>query len=350
MVQNDGTLYLALQRARARLEEHRRNALRHSAQHGINESEAPQSILDEENASALPNEAMVDLGTPALLANDSTSADLSRGAEHLSSYAAYSAWCRAALPNIDCAPVDHIEASSTIEAVPMAADSYDAAWLPAENDEQLEDPSELVPDDQPSIEGPLSSYANFIARYNVVGPSPVACAEVDELETSSASPDELGTPAGDPPDTRADIGQREAAAEVSRKEARSRNDAKAGEVSRPERVVPVTVFVSAVDVMRALGCSRSKAYEHLRRAAGRKPGLRSLLRVSVEVWESYVTEEFGCDSTSEGRRGGAGSTIRRETGSGRARTARTRAPQTPSHASSNATPRIRITLPRVKRR
>jgi hypothetical protein len=35
----------------------------------------------------------------------------------------------------------------------------------------------------------------------------------------------------------------------------------------------VTVFVSAQEVRRAPGCSRSLAYEHLRRAAGRgRPG------------------------------------------------------------------------------
>ncbi len=32
----------------------------------------------------------------------------------------------------------------------------------------------------------------------------------------------------------------------------------------------VTVFVSAQEVRRALGCSRSLAYEHLRRTAGRE--------------------------------------------------------------------------------
>ncbi len=45
----------------------------------------------------------------------------------------------------------------------------------------------------------------------------------------------------------------------------------------------VTVFVSAQEVRRALGCSRSLAYEHLRRAAGPEPGSRGLLRVPLDV-------------------------------------------------------------------
>ncbi len=54
------------------------------------------------------------------------------------------------------------------------------------------------------------------------------------------------------------------------------------------RVLPITVFVSAADVMRALGCSKTVAYEHLRRAARRAPGTRGLLRVPVAVWEDYL--------------------------------------------------------------
>jgi hypothetical protein len=40
-------------------------------------------------------------------------------------------------------------------------------------------------------------------------------------------------------------------------------------VTAERRFKLVTVWVSATDVRRALGCSRSLAYEHLRRAAGR---------------------------------------------------------------------------------
>ena len=59
------------------------------------------------------------------------------------------------------------------------------------------------------------------------------------------------------------------------------------------RVLPITVFVSASDVMQALGCSRSLAYEHLRAAAGRPPGTRGLLRVPVAVWEDYWRGQRG---------------------------------------------------------
>lgn len=45
--------------------------------------------------------------------------------------------------------------------------------------------------------------------------------------------------------------------------------------ARPtRRQVGATVFVSAADVMAALGVPRSTAYEHLRRAAGRAHGPR----------------------------------------------------------------------------
>ena len=52
------------------------------------------------------------------------------------------------------------------------------------------------------------------------------------------------------------------------------------------------------EAMQALGCSRSTAYEHLRRAAGRIEATGRLLRVPVEVWEHYVKENFSCSSTS----------------------------------------------------
>ena len=57
-------------------------------------------------------------------------------------------------------------------------------------------------------------------------------------------------------------------------------------------VVQLTRFVDAEDVTRALGCSRSTAYEHLRRAARRQQGERGLLRVPVTVWERYAAERF----------------------------------------------------------
>jgi hypothetical protein len=58
------------------------------------------------------------------------------------------------------------------------------------------------------------------------------------------------------------------------------------------RVLPIAVYVSAEDVRAALGCSRSLAYWHLARAAGREPGARGLLRVSVATWENYARKTF----------------------------------------------------------
>ncbi len=51
------------------------------------------------------------------------------------------------------------------------------------------------------------------------------------------------------------------------------------------REVVMTAFIRAKDVQRALGCSRSLAYEHLRRAAGRTGDQLGLLRVSASDWE-----------------------------------------------------------------
>jgi hypothetical protein len=64
------------------------------------------------------------------------------------------------------------------------------------------------------------------------------------------------------------------------------------------RVLPITVFVSVDDVVAALGCSRSTAYEHLRRAARREAGARGLLRVPVAVWEDYLRETNGAPRLS----------------------------------------------------
>lgn len=59
------------------------------------------------------------------------------------------------------------------------------------------------------------------------------------------------------------------------------------------RVLPLTVWVAADDVQRALGCSRSLAYQHLARAAGRETGARGLLRVPIATWEAYAAATFG---------------------------------------------------------
>lgn len=62
---------------------------------------------------------------------------------------------------------------------------------------------------------------------------------------------------------------------------------------KPRRAAPITFWLAVDDVIHALGCSRTKAYEHLRRAAGRRPGERGLLRVPAPVWERYAFEHFG---------------------------------------------------------
>jgi hypothetical protein len=59
------------------------------------------------------------------------------------------------------------------------------------------------------------------------------------------------------------------------------------------RVLPLTQYVSADDVVRALGCSRSTAYRHLAAAANRPDDARGLLRVPLKVWESYAAATFG---------------------------------------------------------
>lgn len=54
--------------------------------------------------------------------------------------------------------------------------------------------------------------------------------------------------------------------------------------------LPLTQWVSAKDVQKALSCSRTLAYEYLRRAARRPFGTRGLLRVPVDVWEAYARQ------------------------------------------------------------
>lgn len=65
-----------------------------------------------------------------------------------------------------------------------------------------------------------------------------------------------------------------------------------GEFTDRRRLEGLTEFVSAREVRRLLGCKESLAYEHLRRAAGRQPGERGLLRVTKQVWERYALREF----------------------------------------------------------
>jgi hypothetical protein len=57
-----------------------------------------------------------------------------------------------------------------------------------------------------------------------------------------------------------------------------------------ERPLPagMTAWVSPEDVARAVGCSRAKAHEYVRAAAGRSVGTGQLLRVPVDVWEAWA--------------------------------------------------------------
>jgi len=59
------------------------------------------------------------------------------------------------------------------------------------------------------------------------------------------------------------------------------------------RDITITIYVTVKEVQRAIGCSRSAAYEHLRKAAGRDKGKRGMLRVPVDRWERYASETFG---------------------------------------------------------
>ena len=71
-----------------------------------------------------------------------------------------------------------------------------------------------------------------------------------------------------------------------------------GEFTDRRRLDGLTELIGAAEVRRVLGCKLSLAYEHLRRAAGRQPGERGLLRVTKAVWERYALREFNMsDST-----------------------------------------------------
>src|SRR6266849_3628210 len=118
---------------------------------------------------------------------------------------------------------------------------------------------------------------------------------------------------------------------------------------RTSRDFSLTAFVRVKDVMRALGCSRSLAYELLRRAAQRTPGTRGLLRVPVLIWERFVLEVYRCGSTSVVEPGGAG-TSRMDDGRSVRRGAETRRLPSSSPEIGSETPPIRVTQPRGPRR
>lgn len=55
----------------------------------------------------------------------------------------------------------------------------------------------------------------------------------------------------------------------------------------------MTVWISTPDVQAAIGCSRSKAYECLRAAAGRRAGdPGGMLRVPLDLWEAWAFENL----------------------------------------------------------
>jgi hypothetical protein len=117
--------------------------------------------------------------------------------------------------------------------------------------------------------------------------------------------------------------------------------------TRPMPSVDITIFVDAEDVQRALKCSRTSAYGHLRKATGRTNG-RGMLRAPVSVWEEYVSEVFGCDSTNTGRPGTRTSRLA-VSAKGGARAART-GKQLKQWLESGSEKRlIPITQPRRKR-
>src|SRR5436305_12411374 len=55
-----------------------------------------------------------------------------------------------------------------------------------------------------------------------------------------------------------------------------------------EREIPVVPMLTVENVMKMLVCSRSSAYEHMNRALGGTDRTGTLLRVRLDVFESYV--------------------------------------------------------------
>lgn len=93
-------------------------------------------------------------------------------------------------------------------------------------------------------------------------------------------------------------------------------------------VINLPVFVDVHDVRKTMKCSRSVAYEHMRRAVGRQTGQRGQLRVPLYVWREYVDLHFNPKSV----------------------TVEVVELRPPRDRKSFATNRIRITRPRTKPR
>ncbi len=119
-----------------------------------------------------------------------------------------------------------------------------------------------------------------------------------------------------------------------------------GEETTRRKLEVLTVFVGVEEVRRQLGCRESLAYEHLRAAAGRRPGERGLLRVSSVVWERYILHELNMSN----------STIRTRPQPARFDDRPTRRAHTMPAAGGPGMPRIpttnriSLTQPRTKRR
>src|SRR6266851_34655 len=112
------------------------------------------------------------------------------------------------------------------------------------------------------------------------------------------------------------------------------------------RLLPLTLFVSVADVMRVLFCSRSTAYTHLRRAAGRPQGSHGLLRVSAHHWEKYISEVFSCGSSGEAKPGTGSFTAPPANEYNAAPDATTTTRPKEKSVTGNGAPTLRLTQPR----
>ena len=102
------------------------------------------------------------------------------------------------------------------------------------------------------------------------------------------------------------------------------------------REIFVVPMLTVENVMRMLVCSRSSAYEHMNRALGRTQRPGRLLRVPLDVFESYVvhTLKLGAPRSSQA------SAIVRASGS----------PSTLAAAPASDVPAIRVArAPRARR-
>src|SRR5437763_13646638 len=68
-----------------------------------------------------------------------------------------------------------------------------------------------------------------------------------------------------------------------------------------EREIPVVPMLTVENVMRMLVCSRSSAYEHMNRALSRTQRTGGLLRVPLDVFESYVVHTLKLAAPSPSR-------------------------------------------------